>query len=531
VAIVVFSKPVAFPIAPLRDLLAKHLPLYRWQVGEQDRGDAKQMGSFADNSIISGRSRSTVILTELRPMLTQAPEAPVPHEWFVQIGAPTTEERGVADRLALIICMTIMILDQDHAHCQLAPGGNWLTPDELLRAFKLVLNGETLELAAGLGKPSRDPASAAPTPAPGAKPHQGALQAADPAVDLPGSELSAMVVLADRHVPIDRRSLERMARELDPDGDWRIEDSRGQAILVGRGTVVGVIEAGAPLPAQYFAGSWERSFWFKGDRRAVERHVRHVTVKAMLNTRKADYVTVRQVAKIVTLAACWIARQPGALAIVNLDVGTIFESAMGRTFLGHLGRDELAVALWTWTKPDSMADGDVSLSTSGLLPFVGHELETWHAPIDCAVMAEQFGDLIRYLLASGPVIGHGDSAGRHAGDQSIRCFLGPSRADRPQPVQALILEVETPEVAAPRPDLPVTGGDSGAVAQELIDGALRDMIRSSASPAMAKVLGDVLGERGGAAAPTAPPAPVRPMPPAAGPGPVRRLMGFGRKGL
>lgn len=515
-AIVVFSKPVAFPIAPLRELLDKHLPLYRWQVGEQDNGGAKQMGSFADNSIISGRSKSTVIFTELKPMVAQAPEAPVPHEWYVRIGAPTTEERGVADRLTLIICMTIMILDEDHAHCQLHPGGNWLTPQELLRAFKLVLNGETLDLAAGFGKPSRGKA-------PGATPHPSALQAADPKVDQPGSELSALVVLADRHLPVDRASLERMARDVDPDGEWRAEESRGQTILLGRGTLVGVLDFAEPLPAQYFAGNWNRSHWFKGDRQAVERHARHITIKSMLNTRKADYVTVRQVAKIITLVACWIARQPGALAIVNLDVGTNFEAAMGRTFLGHLGRDELSVALWTWTKPDSMTDGDVSLSTSGLLPFVGHELETWHAPIDYAVMVEQFGDLIRYLLDSGPVIGHGDSAGRHAGDQSIRCFLGPSRADRPQPVQALFLEVETPDVAAPRPDLPVTGGDSAVMARDMIDGALRQMIQSSGSPAMAKVLGDVLAQRGGA--------PVQATPPATAPGPMRRPMGFGRKGL
>lgn len=519
-AIVVFSKPVAFPIAPLRELLDKHLPLYRWQVGEQDNGGAKQMGSFADNSIISGRSTSTVVMTELRPMIAQAPEAPVPHEWYVRIGPPTTEERGVADRLTLIICMTIMILDEHHAHCQLEPGGNWLTPDEMLRAFKLVLNGETLDLAAGFGKPSR---GAGPAAARDARPHPGALQAADPKVDLPGSELSALVVLADRHLPVDRGSLERMACDVDPDGAWRAEESRGQTVLVGRGTIVGVLDFAAPLPAQYFVGNWDRSHWFQGDRRAVEQHVRHVTVKSMLNTRTADYETVRQVAKIVTLAACWIARQPGALAIVNLDVGTTFESAMGRTFLGHLGRDELSVALWTWTKPDSMADGDVSLTTSGLLPFVGHELETWHAPIDYAVMVEQFGDLIRYLLASGPVIGHGDSAGRHAGDQSIRCFLGPSRADRPQPVQALILEVEAPEVAAPRPDLPVTGGDSAVMAKDMIDGALRQMIQSSGSPALAKVLGDVLAVRGGGSAQSAPP-------PTA-PAPMRRPMGFGRKGL
>ena len=506
-AIIVFSKPVAFPIAPLRELLEKHLPLYRWQVGEEDRGGPKQMGSFADNSVIAGRSGSTVVMTRFKPQIAIVPEAPVEHEWHVRVDRPTTDDQATADRALLIICMTMMMLDETMAHCQLSPGGNWLTGADLLRVFKLVLQGESIDLAAGLGRPSRAAAAS------GDEPHSRALQPTDPSVTMPGSELTALVVLADRHLPVDRASLLRMARDIDPDGGWRVEEHRGQAVLVGRGTLVGVLDMGVPLPDSCFSGAWTRSHWFAGDRRAVEGHVRHITVKSTLDTRRADYETVRQVAKIITLAACWIARQPGALAIVNLDVGTIFEAAMGRTFLGHLGRDELAVALWTWTKPESLVDGDVSLSTSGLLPFVGHELETWNAPLDCAVMAERFGDLIRYLLTSGPVIGDGDSAGTTADDQSIRCFLGPSRAARPAPVQALVLEVETPTVAAPRPDLPDVDRDRPAPTASPFDAYRAPAVPSAASPAIASLLGNRIADGGNGAG-------LLPTPPKAAPAPV-----------
>ena len=89
------------------------------------------------------------------------------------------------------------------------------------------------------------------------------------------------------------------------------------------------------------------------------------------------------------------------------------------------------------------------------MPFLGHEIEVWNAPLSAEEVREKTSDLIIYLLDKGPTIGHGDSAGRTSDDQSIRCFLGPSRAERPAPVQALFLEFgETGEIQ-PRPDLPV----------------------------------------------------------------------------
>ena len=452
-ATIVFSKPVPFPIGALREVLTKHLPLYRWQCGEADTGEAKQLGSFTDNPLITGRSEKTVVFVETRAELGTLTTPAPPHTWRLRLGQPTTELTAVGDRLILFICEIAMIADPDAAWCQLREGGNWLTRDDLLRATKLVLAGEPLAVADGLGRP---PAAFASEPS--GQPHAPALEGA---VDREraGGELSALIVLADRALPIDGVSLERMARDVDPDGTWRLDEHKGQQVLIGRGTVLGILSMPMPLPEPYWSDNWTRSHWFAGDRGAVARHTRHITVKPMLDTRRAEWIDIRQVAKVAQLAACWIARQAGALAIVNLDVGTTFEATDGRKFLGHLGQDQLSVGLWSWTKVHGATDGDVSLSTSGLLPFLGHELELWNAPLAYDEAGTLTGDLIRYLLDAGPVIGHNDTAGRTAGDKSIRCFLGPSRAERPHasgPVQALFLEVDAPAVTAPRPDVPET---------------------------------------------------------------------------
>ncbi|MFA6113223.1 MAG: DUF4261 domain-containing protein [Sphingomonas sp.] len=524
-AVITFSRPVSFPTAPLRDLLQKHFPTFKWQCGEHDMGGAKEMGRFLDHMLIVGRSPETAIFTELRSVEAKLPGPAPQHVWHLQVGNPTTDISTIADRVTLIICMTVMILDEHEAMCQLRPGGNWLGPHDLLRVFKVILAGESISVADGLGVPEGHFSGAA---APAA-----ALQAPtigrDPPRDVNQRMLAPMVLMLERNLQPDWPTIERFARELDPDGDWRHRTMPGADVLVGRGVRVMVDTKDEPVPPFVYEDSYNRSFWFKGDKAAIAAHRRHATVGCALDTSAADWVTIRQTAKVITLVTGMLARLPGTVAVYNMDIGTIYEPAMVGDFLKMLGRDQLPVALWSWSQWHSMADGDVSMSTSGLTPFLGHEIETWNAPLTCEEVRSQASDIIIYLLDAGPTIGHGDTAGRTRGDQSIRCFFGPSRARRDKPVRAMFLEfgdrgAVQPQADPPRSTAPV---DAGRMAAQMIDGALQSVIASTGSEAMRRLLSDVAAERAGQ------PAPPAPLPAAAPPvaSPLRRVGGFGRKGL
>lgn len=170
-AVVTFSRPVAFPTALLRNLLSQHLPLYRWQCGEEDMGGANEVGGFRPHDIITGRSADTVIFIELHSTLGHF-EAPAPlHKWHLLVGEPTTELKTIADRITLIICSTVMVEDEREARCQLKAGGNWLGIEDLTRALKLVVGGEDIKVADGLGVPPEalahavEPMPARPGPA------------------------------------------------------------------------------------------------------------------------------------------------------------------------------------------------------------------------------------------------------------------------------------------------------------------------------------------------------------------------------
>jgi hypothetical protein len=130
--------------------------------------------------------------------------------------------------------------------------------------------------------------------------------------------------------------------------------------------------------------------------------------------------------------------------------------------------------LWTWTAPDSLVADSVSLTTGGIRPFLGYEIEVWNAPGEPQWVGDQLSNVINYLLHAGPVVKDGDSFGETGGDRSIRGFFGTTRAERHDTnVPVLLLEFDSPRGAVPRrpdptpapaPDLSPQGFPRRAVA-------------------------------------------------------------------
>ena len=157
-AIITFSRatpfPTAlFPTAALREQLVTHLPGYKWQCGENDRGSETDIARFHEHMLISGRSFEAIIFTELHAVDAVMPGAAPLHLWHLNVGAPTTEFAHIADRTTLVICMTLMIVDEQDSRCQLYPGGSWFTAQELSELLGHVIAGEPLSMAAGSAPP------------------------------------------------------------------------------------------------------------------------------------------------------------------------------------------------------------------------------------------------------------------------------------------------------------------------------------------------------------------------------------------
>lgn len=468
---IVFSKSVSLPIAPLREMLTKHLPLYTWRIGERDTGGDKQMGEFEPHQLIAGRSPSTVIFTELTAHQEQLRTPAPPHQWHLQVGTPTTELQPIADRVTLVVCAISMILDEHFARCQLKPGGPWLSAEDLARVLKLVNSGETIDIADGLGIPAAhfggapesrrvesspaNPALAAIAAVPLAAPPLPPQAIGFAAPSLNDRVLPPLVLLLDDSFTPDWDHALQVAQIVDRDGDWSMQVNGNEAVFEGRDTRIMAVLRPSKVPHAQVNDALGRSRWLPNDPAALAGHSRHLSVGCPLDTGETDYETVRQVATAITGIFGALGRGAGVVALHNSGTGTLFAPSDAGPFVADLGSHELPVHLWVYTCAHDLTDGNICLSTSGLFPFLGHELEVWNAPITRDEASERVMQTIIYLLQRGPVIGHGDVAGKTRGDRSIRCFKGPSRVDRAVPVEALFLEFagEQDEVEAPRPDV------------------------------------------------------------------------------
>jgi hypothetical protein len=236
----------------------------------------------------------------------------------------------------------------------------------------------------------------------------------------------------------------------DPGGNWRVEPrGDGGALLIGRGGRITVTPDTRPMAADWFASALERSFWLQGGQgEALRAHVACMTIGCDIDTTAAGALATRQIAKVMTMVLLLLAQGmegPGHLVgLGNVAHAALFPPRHMETFAQALSDDEVPVQLFIATAFHATTPGAISMSTAGLMPFVGSEVEAWNAPGDVTLVGERLGNVLRYLLMQGPVLRHGDTLGHSSGDRAIRVLMGPSRAQRPyaqgQTIPALWLE-------------------------------------------------------------------------------------------
>jgi hypothetical protein len=308
--------------------------------------------------------------------------------------------------------------------------------------------------------------------------------------------LPTMVLALEHPIHFDWSPLHELDR-FDPGGDWQVEGRPdGSGSLRGRGCTVEITAHSEPVPRYSIDNALARSFWFKGGPGAFARQTASLTIVCDLDTRAAPFEDVRETAKIMTLAIGLLARSRGVIALLNAAVGTLLDVPMVQSQVGHLHKNQIPLMMWTWTAPDSMVENSVSLTTGGLLPFLGYEVEVWNAPGTPDWVGDKLAQILNYLLHVGPIVNDGDPFSEKPGERSIRGFFGTTRAQRAdKDMRVLLLEFDGPAGVQPRPD----------------------PVPSAQTPAPKVLSGGAPSRDVSAAAPS--------------PGFGRRAAGFGRRGL
>jgi hypothetical protein len=485
----------------MREMLTNHLRDYKWVIGEDDDGGAKTMGTWKGHQLISGRSATAPVFCEVMTASAQFPDAAPLHSWYLETRRPTTDDDALAHRITVLVCAVSMMPDEQ-SMCQLVPGGPWLNHDDMGEATKALLLGESFERVAQSGRsataantparsdgrysdlpPDRAQALASMDESMARLLHDelGLTKAPDFAHELPrDNALPTLVMLSTEPLFLDWLRISEGLKALDPDGDWTVEPtgpSTGR--FTGRGASVTVTCDNRPLPGYLTAQGLSREHYLTPEHRAqINSHRCQHIISVDLGTRAADFMDVRQTAKAVAMFMALPSTSPDFVGLFNAGTGVAKPAERVRDSIAALHQDEVPLAIWTWVAPDSTVEDAIALSSAGMRPFTGYEVECWNAPGNITAVAERLNGVMRYLVINGPVISHGDTIGDFAGDKSTRCFFAPSKAQRGQAdVPAMHIEFDGQSGIAPKADAPV--GPEGEGPHDLMK-----LIQSEQGPEM-----------------------------------------------
>jgi hypothetical protein len=241
--------------------------------------------------------------------------------------------------------------------------------------------------------------------------------------------------------PPDWVELEDDLHSHDPAGNWRIDprDSHS-ALLTGRPGRIGIAMRGTPLPADWLQLALGRNPRLAEDTETtaeLRAHSACLTLSCDLDTHAAGPDDTRQIAIAMGLTLLLLARDlhgAGRLAgLANPAHAMLFAPEQLPAFAQTLQAGDVPAPLFIGTAFHATMPGAVSLSTTGLMPFTGFEVEAWNAPGDADTIGERLASVLHHLLKQGPVLRHGDTLGRGA----IRTLHGTSRAERPMPGTSL----------------------------------------------------------------------------------------------
>ncbi|AIT80961.1 hypothetical protein JI59_14815 [Novosphingobium pentaromativorans US6-1] len=513
VTVILGARP-SLPAGELRTQLMRAAPRFGWTCGDHDDGSAHCSTSFGREVLLIGRSAGEVVIVPLRQLDDESIPGAPRRGCAIVIGTPTSEDQALCEQIACAVALALAGTEPETAVARFGEGMPWLDAEEIACLDRKVHDGQTI--AAALAAPATPCQTActgdahaaagsvdlAELPYDDLLPHQRSerlgfdivglaeIEAgiAEAMSDDPSEHLARLLdqslpppffrelprrdrlptivpLFAAHRLDIDWDMLAEGLASIDDEGEWQVAaqgPDRGR--ITGRGCAISISHAPAPLPAWMVERALYRSFWCEPGEglRNLRRHAGHAVIACDLDTEVGEFVDIRQSAKVMAMVLAVVAQ--GALAQeafcgVYLPAHSCAYTAGDLPALvSPLANDEVPMRLFLWTAFHSTEADAVSLSTAGMLPFVGREVEAWNAPGTLDFVAEKLNEVMRYLLIEGPVIRHGDTFGDDVGDLSVRIWHDESaEPSRQNPVPVLLMELAGPPVSSvPHPD-PVPG--------------------------------------------------------------------------
>jgi hypothetical protein len=194
-----------------------------------------------------------------------------------------------------------------------------------------------------------------------------------------------------------------------------LQKSQKGFILTVNGIDVVVVLMAEPMPSEAYDVAASGSIVWRDAKATLAANTAHVVVATMLDANSHQEALASAFAVTVVTAA--IIRLTNATGVVFNPALTAFPAQDFHDMAVELAQKRMIPEmLWVsldFIRGEKTASGKpkIGISTTGLLPFIGREIEFMPVAWPPGQVAQRVLSLAQYLILNGPVINNGDTVG------------------------------------------------------------------------------------------------------------------------
>ena len=269
-------------------------------------------------------------------------------------------------------------------------------------------------------------------------------------------------ILLARPTPISAQMLTAAVRRRFPefkgecaciDGDKPENSSGNSQMIVMNGTPIAIMSIDMPIPAENFISAVSAAEIVWPDvAKTVAQHQAHIIVGVLHNA--TTFEDAKRTAGNLTVLAAALCDIVPAIAVSWVSGDLLAKPENFQHGAAQFLKGTPPVDNWLQLRliRATTADGRPGLAmvTTGLVPFLDREIEFLPAALHPVIVGQRVIGTAHYLLASGPIVEHGNTIGV-SNSESLRVrHLERGRYTR-RPVYELTLEVLDPSVSPNEP--------------------------------------------------------------------------------
>jgi hypothetical protein len=195
----------------------------------------------------------------------------------------------------------------------------------------------------------------------------------------------------------------------------------------------------SPVPQGTFDRSIRLNWMWEGVGRAVKAHRSHVVISTLNSYEGHD--DLLKAAAAVSRVAWVLAGQASVTAVYWESADLLVPSSMFREDVHNLEPDRVPASCWVQFFGFPGPKGEVGITTKGLLPFIGRELELVPKALPQRTMLMKAYGIAQWLILQGLLVKDGDTCGASA-EEIMRVAYKDKGVLPPNPV--LQIDIERP---------------------------------------------------------------------------------------